>query len=61
MNILSNAVIDMDYFDYVDVKEGEKQNHVKKGDLFFNTSSETGFFAMYLIACTAAIFISSLI
>lgn len=41
LNILNNAKIDLSYFDYVDVQDGRKQNLVKKGDLFFNTSSET--------------------
>lgn len=41
MNVLYNTVIDSSYLDTVDVKQGEKQNAVKVGDLFFNTSSET--------------------
>lgn len=41
LNIMNNTKIDLDYFDYVDVQESEKQNRTKKGDLFFNTSSET--------------------
>ncbi len=41
MNIMSNAKIDMDDFDYVNIEENENQNCAIKGDLFFNTSSET--------------------
>ena len=41
MNIMSNAVVDTTYFDYVYIKEGESQNKALKNDLFFNTSSET--------------------
>lgn len=41
MNIMSNAVIDTTYFDYVYIKDGESQNKAIQGDLFFNTSSET--------------------
>lgn len=41
LNVLSNVKIDTSILAAVDVKEGEMQNVVKKGDLFFNTSSET--------------------
>jgi type I restriction enzyme S subunit len=41
MNIMSNPVIDIEYFDYVNIKQGENQNKALKGDLFFNGSSET--------------------
>ena len=41
MNIMSNDVIDTEYFDLVQVGENENQNAAKEGDLFFNTSSET--------------------
>jgi type I restriction enzyme S subunit len=41
LNVLSNVKIDTSILAAVDVKEGEMQNAVKKGDLFFNTSSET--------------------
>lgn len=41
MNIMANDVIDTNYTDLVKIKEGEKQNLAHKGDLFFNTSSET--------------------
>jgi len=41
LNVLNNPVIDTSIFDKVDVKAGEKQNRCRKGDLFFNTSSET--------------------
>ena len=40
LNIMANDVIDINYFDYVDIKDGEKQNEALKGDLFFNTSSD---------------------
>jgi len=41
MNIMSNAKVNLNDFDYVNIKEGENQNRAIKGDLFFNTSSET--------------------
>ena len=41
MNIMSNPVIDLQYFDYVNIQGDEKQNKAIKGDLFFNGSSET--------------------
>ena len=41
MNIMSNVVIDCKTFELVDIKPTETQNRVKKGDLFFNGSSET--------------------
>ncbi len=41
LNVLSNLKIDTSMLASVDVKENELQNVVKKGDLFFNTSSET--------------------
>jgi restriction endonuclease S subunit len=41
MNIMSNPVIDTDYFDFVNINVGESQNSAQKGDLFFNGSSET--------------------
>ena len=41
LNVLSNVKIDTSILASVDVKENESQNAVKKGDLFFNTSSET--------------------
>ena len=41
MNIMSNDVIDLDFMDFVDIKDDENQNQVMNGDLFFNTSSET--------------------
>jgi len=41
MNIMSNPVIDLQYFDYVNIRSDEKQNKAIKGDLFFNGSSET--------------------
>ena len=41
LNVLSNIKIDTSVLAAVDVKENESQNAVKKGDLFFNTSSET--------------------
>lgn len=41
MNIMSNPIVDIDYFETVSIKENEMQNRVKKGDLLFNTSSET--------------------
>lgn len=41
LNVLSNVKIDTSTLASVDVKDNEVQNAVKKGDLFFNTSSET--------------------
>lgn len=41
LNVLNNPKIDTSIFEKVDVKEGESQNIVRKGDLLFNTSSET--------------------
>ena len=41
MNIMTNIVIDCSTFKFVDVHSTESQNHVAKGDLFFNGSSET--------------------
>lgn len=41
MNIMSNPVIDLTYFDTVNIHPGEFQNKAQKGDLFFNGSSET--------------------
>ncbi len=41
LNVLSNVKIDTSILAPVDVRENESQNAVKKGDLFFNTSSET--------------------
>ena len=41
LNVLSNVVVDTEMFDAVDIKPGENQNEVRRGDLCFNTSSET--------------------
>jgi type I restriction enzyme, S subunit len=41
LNIMSNVVIDCATFESVMVSATETQNPVKKGDLFFNGSSET--------------------
>lgn len=41
MNIMTNPIIDETYFDYVNIKSGDHQNTARKGDLFFNGSSET--------------------
>jgi type I restriction enzyme S subunit len=41
MNVMQNVVIDCESFDRVDVSQQETQNHAKRGDLFFNGSSET--------------------
>ena len=40
-NIFQNSRIDINYMDYVQIKNDEKQNKVKYGDLFFTVSSET--------------------
>lgn len=41
MNIYSNPKLNTRINDLVDIKEDEKQNKAKYGDLFFTTSSET--------------------
>ena len=41
LNILNNPILKPDLFEEVVIKEGERQNNCHKGDLFFNTSSET--------------------
>ena len=41
MNIMANDIIDVNYFDLVEINGDEKQNKAVKGDVFFNTSSET--------------------
>ena len=41
MNVMSNPIIDIHFFNYVNVANGESQNLVLKGDLIFNGSSET--------------------
>lgn len=41
LNIINNAKIDINDLDYVDIHDDEKQNKALKGDVFFNTSSET--------------------
>ena len=41
LNVLNNPVLKTDIFEKVDVRCDERQNAAKKGDLFFNTSSET--------------------
>ncbi|MCF0179372.1 MAG: restriction endonuclease subunit S [Bacteroidales bacterium] len=41
LNVLNNPIINISLFENVKVTVEEKQNVVKKNDLFFNTSSET--------------------
>lgn len=41
LNVLNNPILRPSLFESVKVDEGERQNHAVKGDLFFNTSSET--------------------
>ena len=41
LNVMKNIRIDTNMLGVVNVREGEKQNSVKYGDLLFNTSSET--------------------
>lgn len=41
LNVLSNVVINPLMFEAVDICSGESQNEVRRGDVFFNTSSET--------------------
>lgn len=40
-NIFDNSKLNLNVFDRVLLKEGEKQNMIKYGDVFFTTSSET--------------------
>ena len=41
LNVLNNPILKSDLFEEVTIKQGERQNSCHKGDLFFNTSSET--------------------
>ena len=41
LNVLTKAQINTSILESVDVKTGERQNAVQKGDILFNTSSET--------------------
>ena len=41
LNVLTNAQINTTLLEHVNVQKGEHQNEVRKGDMFFNTSSET--------------------
>jgi type I restriction enzyme S subunit len=41
MNIMNNPIIDIGYFDFVQIRQGESQNKVLQGDILFNGSSET--------------------
>lgn len=41
MNVINNVIAKSDLTDYVEIKDGERQNKVSKGDLLFNGSSET--------------------
>ena len=41
MNVMSNPITDTGYLDSVNIKKGETQNKILKGDLLFNGSSET--------------------
>lgn len=41
MNIFTNSSIKLSQLDRVDIKAGESQNQVQRGDIFFTTSSET--------------------
>lgn len=41
MQIFSNSKIEIRHFGLVDVNKNDNQNKVKKGDVFFTTSSET--------------------
>lgn len=52
MNVMTDTVIDPEWLEYVNISTTEAQNLTKKGDLFFNGSSETpeevGFCAVLL-------------
>ncbi len=41
MNVMTDTVIDPNWLETVDIAQNEAQNLAKKGDLFFNGSSET--------------------
>lgn len=41
MNVMNDVIIDIGFLELVRVANGESQNKTKKGDLFFNGSSET--------------------
>ena len=41
LNVLTNIVIDSSILELVNICSNEKQNEVRQGDIFFNTSSET--------------------
>ena len=41
MNVMSNVIINVEFVEKVKVGKSESQNKVRKGDLFFNGSSET--------------------
>ena len=41
LNVFENTYIDTTRMDFVRVEQGERQNKVRYGDLFFTTSSET--------------------
>lgn len=41
LNVINNARIDTSILEPVNVEKSESQNKIKKGDLLFNTSSET--------------------
>jgi len=41
LNVLSNPVIDTSCFEKININPNERQNRALKGDIFFNTSSET--------------------
>ena len=41
LNIYQNFIIDINQFELVAINDGENQNTVKFGDIFFTTSSET--------------------
>ena len=52
LNVYQNKVITDCNFDYVEIRDGENQNKVQKGDLLFTLSSETseeiGYSAVYM-------------
>ena len=41
LNVYGNSVVDEAQVDYVDIKDGEKQNTINYGDMLFTLSSET--------------------
>lgn len=63
INIFKNSAVDTNSLELVNVREGEKQNMVQYGDIFFTTSSETsqevGMSSVFLAKTKEAIYLNS--